>query len=88
MLTGDLNLGNVEWIVQYRVDEPANYLFKVRGKSVHAGLVDILVNIAGDSVAHLDNEIEKICLLVGDRPRIEVQDIERFSGWRRERQRW
>lgn len=29
MLTGDLNLGNVEWIVQYRVDDPVNYLFKV-----------------------------------------------------------
>ena len=28
----------------------ANYLFKERGKSVHAGLVDILVNIAGDSI--------------------------------------
>jgi DNA polymerase-3 subunit delta len=66
----------------------ANYLFKERGKSVHAGLVDILVNIAGDSVAHLDNEVEKICLLVGDRTRIEAQDIERFTGWRRERQRW
>ena len=46
------------------------------------------MNIAGDSVAHLDNEVEKICLLVGDRTRIEAQDIERFSGWRRERQRW
>ena len=66
----------------------ANYLFKQRGKSVHVGLVDILVNIAGDSVAHLDNEVEKICLLVGDRTRIDAQDIERFSGWRRERQRW
>ncbi len=30
MLTGDLNLANVEWVVQYRVDNPYNYLFKVR----------------------------------------------------------
>lgn len=30
MLTGDLNLADVEWVVQYRVDEPYNYLFKVR----------------------------------------------------------
>lgn len=30
MLTGDLNLANVEWVVQYRVDQPYNYLFKVR----------------------------------------------------------
>ena len=30
MLTGDLNVAVVEWIVQYRVSEPENYLFKVR----------------------------------------------------------
>ncbi|MBN2481923.1 MAG: FtsH protease activity modulator HflK [Bacteroidales bacterium] len=30
MLTGDLNLGDVEWVVQYRIDDPYNYLFKVR----------------------------------------------------------
>ena len=30
MLTGDLNVGVVEWIVQYRVTDPYKYLFKVR----------------------------------------------------------
>jgi membrane protease subunit HflK len=30
MLTGDLNVAVVEWIVQYRVKDPYNYLFKVR----------------------------------------------------------
>lgn len=30
MLTGDLNLAEVEWVVQYRIDDPYNYLFKVR----------------------------------------------------------
>jgi membrane protease subunit HflK len=30
MLTGDLNLGDVEWVVQFRIDNPYNYLFKVR----------------------------------------------------------
>ena len=30
MLTGDLNLANVEWVVQYRVTDPYKYLFKVR----------------------------------------------------------
>ncbi|MFO7903254.1 MAG: FtsH protease activity modulator HflK [Planctomycetota bacterium] len=29
MLTGDLNLANVEWIVQYRVSDPAAYLFNM-----------------------------------------------------------
>jgi membrane protease subunit HflK len=30
MLTGDLNAAVVEWIVQYRINDPYKYLFKVR----------------------------------------------------------
>jgi membrane protease subunit HflK len=30
MLTGDLNLADVEWVVQYRINNPYNFLFKVR----------------------------------------------------------
>ncbi len=30
MLTGDLNVGVVPWIVQYRIEDSYNYLFKVR----------------------------------------------------------
>jgi membrane protease subunit HflK len=30
MLTGDLNVIDVQWIVQYRIEDPINYLFKVR----------------------------------------------------------
>lgn len=30
MLTGDLNVAVVPWIVQYRINDPYNYLFKVR----------------------------------------------------------
>lgn len=30
MLTGDLNLANVEWVVQYRVSDAYNFLFKIR----------------------------------------------------------
>ncbi len=30
MLTGDLNVAEVEWIVQYKVKDPYNYLFKIK----------------------------------------------------------
>lgn len=30
MLTGDLNLADVEWVVQYRIEDPYSFLFKVR----------------------------------------------------------
>ena len=39
MLTGDLNVGLVPWIVQYRVKDPYDYLFKVR--DVRRLLVDM-----------------------------------------------
>lgn len=29
MLTGDLNVADVEWVTQFRIKEPRNYLFKV-----------------------------------------------------------
>ena len=29
MLTGDLNVAVVPWIVQYRIKDPYNFLFKV-----------------------------------------------------------
>jgi membrane protease subunit HflK len=39
MLTGDLNVAVVPWIVQYRINDPYNYLFKV--KNVRATLRDL-----------------------------------------------
>ncbi|MEF9360904.1 protease modulator HflK, partial [Ralstonia solanacearum species complex bacterium KE449] len=30
MLTGDLNVIDVQWIVQYRIEDPVRYLFQVR----------------------------------------------------------
>jgi len=30
MLTGDLNIGDVEWIVQYRIKDPVKFLFRIR----------------------------------------------------------
>ena len=39
MLTGDLNVALVPWIVQYRVNDPYKYLFKVR--NVRATLKDL-----------------------------------------------
>ncbi len=32
MLTGDLNIADVEWIVQYKIKDPVAYLFNVRNK--------------------------------------------------------
>jgi len=34
MLTGDLNAAVVEWIIQYRINDPYRYLFKVRNTRI------------------------------------------------------
>ncbi|MFL2982926.1 MAG: DNA polymerase III subunit delta [Candidatus Neomarinimicrobiota bacterium] len=66
----------------------ASYLIKQKGKISNSYVEEYFVNMAGDSVGHLENEIEKVCLLIGERKNIEIDDIEKFSGWIRQRQRW
>jgi membrane protease subunit HflK len=50
MLTGDLNVAEVEWIVQYRVADPYKYLFKVRdiGMTFRAMTEAVMREIIGD----------------------------------------
>jgi membrane protease subunit HflK len=63
MLTGDLNSAVVPWIVQYRVSEPYNFLFKVR--NVRETLRDmseaVMRQVVGDrSVNEVINKREEI----------------------------
>lgn len=30
LLTGDLNIADVEWVIQYKIQEPSKYLFRIR----------------------------------------------------------
>lgn len=50
MLTGDLNLTNVEWVVQYRITNSYNYLFKVRNaeKTLRDMSESVMRKIVGD----------------------------------------
>ena len=50
MLTGDLNVAVVEWIVQYRVSDPYEYLFKVRNleETFHDMNEAVMREVVGD----------------------------------------
>ena len=50
MLTGDLNVAEVEWIVQFRVSDPYKYLFKVRdvASTFRAMTEAVMREIVGD----------------------------------------
>ena len=62
MLTGDLNIAEVHWIVQYKIQDAANYLFKVR---------DVEETIMDVSEATMR-------LMIGDRSFKEVLQKERI----------
>ena len=50
MLTGDLNVAVVEWIVQYRVSDPYEFLFKVRSIEATFGAMNeaVMREVVGD----------------------------------------
>lgn len=50
MLTGDLNLTDVEWVVQYRITDSFNFLFKVRNaeKTLRDMSESVMRKVVGD----------------------------------------
>ncbi len=63
MLTGDLNIVDVEWIIQYRISDPVNWLFQVDNQ--RKTIRDISQSV--------------INLLVGDRAILDVIGAERAT---------
>ena len=66
----------------------AKYLIKEKNKFADSKVLLNLVDTAGQSLVHLNNEINKLCLFVEPRTRIEIEDLDYFSGWSRERRLW
>ena len=88
MLTGDLNVAVVEWIVQYRIKDPRKYLFHVRDvpetfrymseaamrQVVGDHSVDEVLTIGREEIAHqAKEELQRLCDLYGIG--IEVQQL-------------
>lgn len=50
MLSGDLNVAEVEWIVQYKVKDPYNYLFKIKDpvETLRAMSESVVRRVVGD----------------------------------------
>lgn len=50
MVTGDLNAATVEWVVQYRITEPKDYLFKVMDPegTLRAASESVMREVVGD----------------------------------------
>ena len=65
MVTGDLNSARVEWVVQFRIERPYDFLFKVR--SPDTGLRDVVESVMREVVG--DRTVDEV-LTIGR------QDIE------------
>ncbi len=65
MLTGDLNIVNVEWIIQYRINDPKAWLFNVHESVRTSTIRDISQSV--------------INTLVGDRAILDVMGAERTA---------
>ena len=66
MLTGDLNSALVEWIVQYRIQDPVKYLFNVR--NVEETLRDVSESVMRQVVG--DRSVDEVIVL----GRQEIED--------------
>jgi membrane protease subunit HflK len=88
MLTGDLNVAEVEWSVQYRITDPRRYLFDVRDvprtfrdmsqaamrQVVGDHSVDEVITIGREAIAlEAKQELQRLCNLYGIG--IEVQQL-------------
>jgi len=88
MLTGDLNVAVVEWIVQYRIKDPAAFLFRVRDvpetfrymseaamrQVVGDHSVDEVLTIGREAIAlQAKAELQRLCEMYGIG--IEVQQL-------------
>jgi len=67
MLTGDLNIADVEWIVQYRIKDPVKYMFKVR--NVEETMRDVSESVIREVVG--DRSVDEVIVL----NRKEIADI-------------
>lgn len=74
MVTGDLNAALVEWVVQYRIDRPENYLFKVR--NADATLRDASESVMREVVG--DRTVDEV-ITVG-RQEIEDEALQKLQA--------
>ncbi len=66
MLTGDLNIVSVEWIVQYRINDPMKWLFNVENKET------TIRDISQSVMNSLVGDLPILSVMTGMRTQIEV----------------
>lgn len=66
----------------------AQYFLREKGINANTEVLNTIVEMAGDSVGHIANEIDKISILLDEGQELTNDLVRQFSGWKREHQRW
>ena len=72
----------------YEIKKWIIYLFKIKGRDVEDRVVNNLLEMAGDSISNINNEIEKICLFTNEKKIVNCNEIKQLSGWGKSSQKW
>ena len=67
MLTGDLNIVDIQWIVQYRVDDPYKWLFSVNNQE------STLRDISRSVINQLVGDLPILSIMTSERTSMEVE---------------
>ena len=60
------------------------FFFKKNGlKNIPKDIIETIISISGDSLFHIKNEINKICVNINSIEELDRDFIEQFSGWKR-----
>ncbi len=75
MLCGDLSVADVQWIVQYRVMDPKDYLFNVRNpqRIIREVSEAVMRNIVGDS--SVDEVLTERRIEINDMVAVKIQSV-------------
>ena len=87
-LTKRLNPTNVSSPFENDMKKWTQYFLGEKGIKADIGVLNTIVEMAGDSVGHIANEIDKISILLEDDQKLTDDLVRKFSGWKREHQRW
>lgn len=81
MLTGDLSLAHVEWIVQYRIKDAFNYLFKLGDRRPRESVRDTIEDVSESVMRRLvgDASVDEVITIGRDQiatdAKIQIQEM-------------
>ncbi len=65
----------------YKLSEWINSRFKREGKTIADDAISRLMELAGNDLRQLDNEITKVITFIDKKKQVELDDVDQVTGW-------